>query len=265
MKVPGGKIFYDLYRSQESNKNPPVLYLPSLNRPKNEAKSNNLQTWCRRNDITFLCADYFGLGRSSGTFAEGSVGRWAEDTVTIIENVLSLPVQKKVVLVGHGVGAWVSFVVAQKRPDLVAGIVGLAADPDFTEELLWKKLSDDVKAKIMNEGVATITWGSTEYPISRTLIEDGRKNLLLQNGPSSLPIFCPVRLIHGLADEEVPYQLALQLAENCKTSDASVILLKGSSHYMESEKDMLTMRSMIVEVIEAFKEAGFDLTSPGSG
>jgi pimeloyl-ACP methyl ester carboxylesterase len=174
LQVPGGKIFYDLYRTQDPTKSsPPVLYLPSLNRPKNEAKSTNLQTWCRRNDLTFLCADYFGLGRSSGTFAEGSVGRWASDTITLIEQVLSNS-NEKTVLVGHGVGAWISFVIAQKRPDLVAGIVGMAADPDFTEELLWKKLPDDVKSKIMNEGVATIDWGNEKYPISRNLIEDGR-------------------------------------------------------------------------------------------
>ena len=88
---------------------------------------------------------------------------------------------------------------------------------------------------------------------------------MLKGGPSSLPIFCPVRLIHGLLDEEVPFQLALDLGNNCKGSDVSVVLLKGSIHSMESEKDMKMMRSMIGEVIEAYKEGGFDLRSPGSG
>ena len=117
----------------------------------------------------------------------------------------------------------------------------------------------------MDEGVATITWGNENYPISRNLIEDGRQNLLLSGGPSSLPIYCPVRLIHGLMDEEVPYKLALQLSENCKSTDSTMVLLKGSTHSMESEKDMKTMRSMIIEVMDAYKEGGYDLRSPGSG
>ena len=103
--------------------------------------------------------------------------------------------QGKVVLVGQGVGAWISIVVARLRPDLVSGIVGMSSDPDFTEELLWKNLSDDVKEKIMSEGEAVITWGSEKYPISRKLIEDGRENLLLTGEPGSIPVKCPVRLV----------------------------------------------------------------------
>jgi pimeloyl-ACP methyl ester carboxylesterase len=102
----------------------PVVYLPSLTRPKNEAKAANLQSWCRKNEHSFLCADYFGVGRSSGKFTEGSVGRWAADTILLIENTLKPPGGKqhdKAVLVGHGVGAWVAFIVTMKRPDLVGG------------------------------------------------------------------------------------------------------------------------------------------------
>lgn len=262
LKVPGGKIFYDLFRSQEQpHSSTPVFYLPSLNSPKNEAKSTNLQAWCRRNDLTFICGDYFGLGRSSGKFEDGSVGRWASDTIALMEAALANN-SEKTVLVGHGVGAWISFVVAQKRPDLVAGIVGIAADPDFTEELLWKKLPQNVKDKIMTEGVAEIEWGDAKYPISKNLIEDGKQNLLLGD---SIPVYCPVRLIHSITDEEVPFELALKLVNNCMGDDASLTLLKGSLHSMEAERDTNTMRSKIIEVMEAYKEGGYDLRSPGSG
>lgn len=96
-----------------------------------------------------MCADYYGIGRSAGTFSEATLSRWVEDTIVLIEQVLQ---KQKVVIVGYGVGTWISFLLAAKRPDLVKGIVGLASDPDFTEELLWKNLSEDIKAKIMNEG-----------------------------------------------------------------------------------------------------------------
>lgn len=264
LQVPGGSICYDFYPASSGS---PVLYLPSLTRPKNEAKASNLQAWCRRNDHSFLCADYFGVGRSSGSFTDGSVGRWASDSIVLIESALKPPngkPQEKVVLVGHGVGAWVSFIVAMRRPDLVSGIVGLAADPDFTEELLWKKLPEDIKTKIMTEGVADVKWGLQTYPISRALIEDGRKNLLLSGGPNSLPVRCPVRLIHAINDEEVPYSLALKLIDNCASADASLLLIKGSTHSMEGQNDMTAMRDMLQEVLNAFK-GDFDLRSPGSG
>jgi len=120
------------------------------------------------------------------------------DTIAIIEKIIgenaNIIDKKGAVLVGHGVGAWISMVVAAKRPDLVGGIVGMSADPDFTEELLWKKLPEDVKNTIMTKGVCEITWGTEKYPISKNLIEDGRQNLLLTKGAGSIPIKCPVRL-----------------------------------------------------------------------
>lgn len=261
-EVNGANLCYDFYKAT-SPVGPPVVYLPGLIRQKTDAKSINLQQWCKRTGLSYFCSDYVGVGRSTGKFTDGSVGRWADDTIALIDTALK-PKDGKVVLVGHGVGSWIAFIIAKKRPDLVSGIVGMAADPDFTEELLWKRLPEDVKNKIMTEGVADIVWGKEKYPISRNLIEDGRKNLLLKGGAGSIPVTCPVRLIHGLLDEEVPHTLALQLVDNVASSDASVVLLKQSTHSMDTEQDFKTMRSMILEVLTAFK-GDFDLRSPGSG
>ena len=262
LEVEGGQICYDIARATD-RAGPPIVYLPGLIRPKSEAKSLNLQAFCRKAGFTFLCADYYGNGRSSGSPTDGTVGRFVRDTITLIDKLLGTS-QGKVVLVGHGVGAWVAFLVAMKRPDLVSGIVGMAADPDFTEELLWKKLPEDVKDKIMKDGVCEITWGNEKYPISRNLIEDGRNNLLLAGPPGSIPVSCPVRLIHGLSDEEVPMELALKLLANCASRDTALTLIKSSTHAMEDEQDMKTMRSMILEVMTNY-QGDFDLRSPGSG
>jgi fermentation-respiration switch protein FrsA (DUF1100 family) len=129
----------------------------------------------------------------------------------------------------------------------------------------YLQLSAEVKEQIMTEGVVNVKWGLETYPISRKLIEDGRQNLLLSGAPNSLPVQCPVRLIHALDDEEVPYSLALKLIENCASKDAAVTLIKGSSHSMESHSDMLSMRQMVREVLEASNGNVFDLRSPGSG
>jgi len=118
----------------------------------------------------------------------------------------------------------VAVLVALKRPDLVKGIVGLGVDPDFTEDLLWKELPQDTKDEIMTAGFKEIEWGAKKevYPITRGLIEDGRKNLVLRGGPKSLPISCPVRLIHSLSDVEVPATTSLRLAE-CIAGDNVVV------------------------------------------
>jgi pimeloyl-ACP methyl ester carboxylesterase len=229
---------------------------------------------CKREDFSFLGADYYGVGRSSGKFSDGSISRWTEDTIKLIEKVTrggKGKGGKGAVLVGHGMGAWISFLIARSRPELVSGIVGLSADPDFTEELLWQGkatgLSEQVKAAIMREGAADITWGTEVYTITKGLIEDGRKNLLLAGGPGALKVACPVRLVHALQDEEVPFSLALRLIDCCNSKDASLVLMKGSSsgHAMEGEKEFRTMRAMILEVVEASQERQFDLRSPGSG
>jgi len=238
----GSTLCFDLFRRRSAVGFPdsPIVFLPGLIRQKSDVKATNLQSFCRKNDITFFCADYLGVGRSSGAFKDGSVGRWAQDTIELLDSVVGTA-EGKVILVGHGVGAWVAFLVASRRPDLVAGIVGLSADPDFTELLLMKTLSEDVKQKIMTEGSAEITWGSEKYLISKNLIEDGRKNLLLSGGDGSIPVTCPVRLVHALHDEEVPKELALKLINNVKSQDASCTLIKGASHALDGEQDMKTM------------------------
>lgn len=180
IEIDGNTVCYDVIKAVP-HAGPPILYLPGLIRPKSEGKSVNLRSFCKKNGFSFLSADYFGTGKSTGAIIDGTVSKWTSDTIFLIENLLGQK-QGKVVLVGHGVGAWISFLIASKRPDLVRGVVGIAADPDFTEELLWKTLPDEVKDKIMTEGVAEIQWGANKYPISRNLIVDGRNNLLLTGG-----------------------------------------------------------------------------------
>jgi len=262
--VDGGYLSYDLFYASGPNE-PQIVYLPGLIREKNEAKSINLQALCKKNDMTFLSADYFGVGKSSGSFADGSVSRWTSDAIELITSVLNKSGEKKVILVGHGLGTWISFLIAMKYPELVSGIVGMSADPDFTEELLWETLSDEVKEKIMNDGVYEITWGNNKYPITRGLIEDGRKNLLLKGPPGSLNVNCPVRLIHAQQDEEVPYAIALRLLERCSTKDASIVLIKSASHSMEGVREFATMRFLISDILDASRFNQYDLTSPGSG
>ena len=130
---------------------------------------------------TQVVADYHGVGRSKGNIEEACLSKWLADTKQLIETVASPNDHRRVVLVGAGVGGWIAVRLAQTDPELVGGVVGLAADPDFTEDLLLKRLKPDVIERIM-DGMELIKWGDCSYPISRKLIEDARDHLLLQ-GP----------------------------------------------------------------------------------
>jgi pimeloyl-ACP methyl ester carboxylesterase len=176
----------------------------------------------------FICADWYSRGDSCGEVMDATLTRWTSDIIRLLDecapDVEGGTGGTKAILVGAGVGVWVAVLVAMQRPDLARGLVGIGGDPDFTEDLLWKELPEDVKDEIMTKGVKEITWGrlNAVYPITRSLIEDGRKNLVLRGGPGSLPIKCPVRLIHSINDEEVPVETSTKLAE-CVESQNCVI------------------------------------------
>ena len=252
-------ISYDILEGPE---NPAVLYLPAFDTPKNDLKASIIERYCRNSGHTYISADWYGCGSSTGNFEDGTLSRWTEDTIYLLENVGK---GKKTTLVGGGVGGWVALLVAVQRPDLVAGIVGLAADPDFTERLLWAQLPEETKDKIMKEGVADVPWGSmgTMYTISRALIEDGRKNLVLTGDPGRLPVTCPVRLVHGLRDEEVPHSVAIELSKRLASRDVVISLIKGGHHNLDDQRDFPVIRTAVRECVEAFFE--FDIASTAAG
>ena len=290
------KICYDLVLGEKEKVN--IAVLPYLYTTKNQGISAQVEGWCRREGHTYVCADYHGVSQSAGRGDDGTLTRWIADTIEVLENAVP---GSRTILVGAAVGAWVMLRVAMQRPDLVAGLVGISCDPDFTEELLWAQLSEEDKDAIMekvrpsptpnlaaelepehrfeslsgylnltsgpnSQGKHEITWGDTQYVISKDLILDGRRNLVLQEGQNSLPIQVPVRLIHGTADEEVPLSTALRILDAVETDDAEVCILKGMSHFMQADGEFKALRSSLSAVVEASSNYGpFPLDCPGSG
>lgn len=162
-----------------------------------------------------------------------TLSRWTEDVITILDTVPTHVAGtldfRKAVLVGNGVGVWVAVLVAMRRPDLVRGILGCSSDPDFTEDLLWKYMPEEMN-KVMEEGFREIKWGRKGelYPMTSTFLEDAKENLLLRGGANSLPLGCPVRLIHALRDEEVPPMTAVRLAYVIDSPDIQIDMPKFS-------------------------------------
>ncbi|EKX37951.1 hypothetical protein GUITHDRAFT_115922 [Guillardia theta CCMP2712] len=267
----GHSLVYDYV----DGSSPVIVYLPAFNQSRITSKSSALQTWAKRNGKAFFSADYYGCGKSDGKFEDGTLTMWTNDMITLIEDVIKKPV----LLVGSGVGGWVGLHLAMKRKNLVPafplarfatdvsnkvrGLVGIAADPDFTTDVVLPELDDTVKEKIQKDGSAMISWGVSEYTISKKFIDDSKNMLLLPGGSESLDIKCPVRLIQGLSDEEIPPDRALRISEAIKSDDVVVYYVKDGDHFLDQDEDISRMIDQVQEMCSKYFE--FDLTSPGSG
>jgi pimeloyl-ACP methyl ester carboxylesterase len=211
---------------------PTVVFLPGFRSDMNGDKATALTAFCARRGRAMLRFDYSGHGASAGRFEDGTIGRWTDDALAAIDRLTT----GQIVLVGSSMGGWIALLAALARPDRVTALVGIAAAPDFTEALMWEAMTFDERATLMREGVLRVPSQYGEpYPITRALIEDGRTRLLL-NGPIALD--CPVRLLHGQRDPDVPWEMALRIAERITGEDAQVALVKDGDHRLSRPQDL---------------------------
>ncbi len=226
-----------------SGKLPGVVFLGGFMSDMSGTKAAALDDFCRREGRAYVRFDYLGHGASSGRFVDGAIGRWADDAVAVIDAATEGPQ----VLVGSSMGGWLMLLAALERPRRVCGLVGRAAAADFTEDL-WRDTFDDAQREaLMRDGVVDLPSdsGDEPYPITRELIEDGRKHLLLR---APIPIACPVRLIHGMADADVPWRTSLALAEKLESDDVEVSLVKDGGHRLSEPQDLDRLRRTVAEV-----------------
>jgi pimeloyl-ACP methyl ester carboxylesterase len=194
--------------------------------------------------LGYVRFDYSGHGASSGRFEDGTIGAWAQDAIAIIDHV----VDGSLVLVGSSMGGWIMLLAALARPDRIAGLVGLAPAPDFTEALIWNGLSDEDRDLLLRAGRLERPSAYSEEPtiITRTLIEEGRSHLLLS---APIGIRCPVRLLHGMADPDVPHRLSLDLAERLLSNDVRVTLIKDGDHRLSRAEDLALLGATVEELL----------------
>lgn len=216
-------------------KSPGVVFLHGLKSDMTGGKALYLEDHCRRQGRAFLRLDTYGHGASSGRFEDGTIGRWADDVVAALDELTQGPQ----VIVGSSMGGWIMLLAALRRPQRVAGLVGIAAAPDFTEDLMWREFSDEQRQRLMDEGCVEIPvpeeYGGGSYGITRNLIEEARQHLLLR-GP--INIDCPVRLIHGIKDPDVPWGTALELQERLTSTDVETLLVKNGDHRLSEPRDL---------------------------
>ena len=176
------------------------MFLPGFRSDMTGDKATTLTALCQAQGQAMLLFDYSGHGSSEGEFTDGTIGRWTADALAVIDGLTQGPL----VLVGSSMGGWIGLLAALARPARVAGFVGVAAAPDFTETLMWDSMMPEERAMLKLDGILHVPSQYGEpTPVTLRLIEDGRRHLLL-GGPIGLR--CPVRLLHGQADPDVPWE-----------------------------------------------------------
>jgi pimeloyl-ACP methyl ester carboxylesterase len=223
-------------------KSPGVVFMTGYRSSMEGAKALALEAYCRASGRAYVRFDYQGHGETGGDFESLTVSTWVGDALAIVDQVTEGPQ----VLVGSSMGGWIMVRVALARPERVAALVGIASAPDFTETLMWDAFDTEWRMKILSG----TPWrgpsaeGDSETVVTRALIEDGRRHLVLKE---RIPIGKPVRLLHGMADNAVPWKLSQRLLEQIDSDDATLTLIKGGGHRLSKPHEL----AQIVGAVDA--------------
>jgi pimeloyl-ACP methyl ester carboxylesterase len=218
---------------------PTVVFLPGFRSHMEGDKALHLLHLCTDAGQAMLRFDYSGHGASGGRFEDGTIGAWTADALTVIDRLTEGPL----LLVGSSMGGWIALLAALVRPTRLAALVGVAAAPDFTETLMWEAMAPPQRARLLEDGILHVAsdYGDP-FPITRGLIEDGRKHLLLH---APIPIACPVRLLHGQRDPDVPWETSLRLAERLTGDDVRISLVKDGDHRLSRPPDLALLSAIV--------------------
>jgi pimeloyl-ACP methyl ester carboxylesterase len=211
---------------------PTVVFLPGFRSDMTGDKATALASFCQQSGNAMLRFDYSGHGASGGQFEAGTIGIWTQDALTAIDRLTDGPL----ILAGSSMGGWIALLCALARPDRIAALVGIAAAPDFTDALMSQAFSFKQRTRLMQDGVVHLP---SQYgdptPITRALIEDGRNHLLLS---APIAVECPVRLLQGQADPDVPWETAVRIAALVTSADVEVTLVKDGDHRLSRPQDL---------------------------
>jgi len=218
-------------------KGPGLFWLGGFKSDMKGTKAEALDRWAETQGRACTRFDYSGHGESGGDFTDGTIGRWLEESIAVFSQAKGLQI-----VIGSSMGGWLALLMARalrqkKDAPKIAGMVLIAPAVDFTEELMWKKFPDTIKQEIESKGFWTRPSDYSEggYPITKRLIEDGRKHLLLGG---LIETGCPVRILQGVQDPDVPWQHAVELVARFARDDVVITLIKDGDHRLSRPEDI---------------------------
>lgn len=220
---------------------PTVLFCGGFKSDMMGSKATYLEERAIARGQSYVRFDYTGHGLSDGDFVDGTIGAWCEDALTIIDHVIQGPI----VIVGSSMGGWISLLCALKRPDRIAALMGIAAAPDFTGRI-YDELPDEQKRQMDEIGRAEIPndYSDEPYIFTRALLEDGEENFVF-NGDDVVDIRCPVYLVQGVLDSEVPWETASFISENIASDNVIVEIIKDATHSVSRDQDLIRLNHAI--------------------
>lgn len=229
---------------QTNGSGPGIIFLCGHGSDMDGSKALFLESWATAQGRAFLRFDYSGHGQSGGDFLDTNISDWTHDTISVIDALTAGPQ----ILVGSSLGGWLMLNAALARPDRVAALVGIAAAPDFTKDLIWDPLTAEQQKKFIADGQIAINNPYADDPVVYPyhLITDGRKHLVLSG---QLPIRQPVRLLHGMADTEVPWQTAVRLATVLTSDDVQLYVDKTAGHRFSKPAQLKLLQVVLQELI----------------
>lgn len=232
---------------KRSGKGPGLFWLGGFKSDMGGTKAVALDEWAAEHGRACVRFDYSGHGESGGDFKDGTIGQWLQESLAVFDAFCDGPQ----IVVGSSMGGWMALLLAReltKRANAkatLAGLVLIAPAPDFTEALMWKNFSPEIRNQIETEGVwhRPSEYGDP-YPITRALIEDGRKHLVL-NG--MIEVGCPVRILQGAQDPDVPWQHAFALTHCLPSDDVVLTLVQDGDHRLSRPQDIARLMAAIAE------------------
>jgi pimeloyl-ACP methyl ester carboxylesterase len=227
---------------------PGLFWLGGFNSDMKGTKALALDAWAAEQGRAFVRFDYSGHGESGGAFVEGTVGRWLEESVAVFEQFCRGPQ----VVIGSSMGGWMALLLAREivrrgvSGASLAGLVLIAPAPDFTEALMWNRFSPEIRREIETKGVwlRPSQYGEP-YPITRALIEEGRSHLLLG---SAIDVGCPVRILQGGQDPDVPWQHAFALVHRLPSDDVVLTMIQDGDHRLSRPQDIARIIAAVAEI-----------------
>ena len=223
---------------------PGIVFLGGFHSDMGGNKALYLEDYCRRRGQAFVRFDHFGHGASSGDASTGTIGRWAGDAIAVLDSLT----HGRQILVGSSMGGWIMLLAALARPARIHALVGVAAAPDFTEDLLWPRLDAAQRRDLQEGGAVTLAseYDPAGYTYRLRLFEDSKQHLLMRD---AIALDCPVRLLHGMIDKSVPWQTSLSLAERLTSRDVIVSLVKDGDHRLSRAPDLARLGRTLDELL----------------